>query len=175
MSSNRSNKLGEEAVIIEPAARVFSEQEWRQLLSRNDLFNISQSRLRESLLYGIPSHLRGEIWAFLSKANRLAMQFSESVYLRLIQQEDPEIENQLVKDLHRTFPEHDMFRDTLGYGQRGLLNILRAYAAYDTEVGYCQGMGFIVGILLMHMNSEEHAFWTFVQIMFDKNWRLVFK
>lgn len=79
------------------------------------------------------------------------------------------------KDLHRTFPNHALFKDTEGTGQTGLLNILTAYAAYDSEVGYCQGMGFIVGILLMHMESEELAFWTFVQIMHDKNWRLVFK
>lgn len=32
------------------------------------------------------------------------------------------------------------------------------------QVGYVQGMGFIVAMLLLHM-PEEMAFWTFVAIM----------
>lgn len=28
---------------------------------------------------------------------------------------------------------------------------LQAYSLYDREVGYCQGIGFIVGLFLMHV------------------------
>jgi len=36
-------------------------------------------------------------------------------------------------------------------------------AIYDKEIGYCQGMGFVCGLLLMYM-SEEDAFWVLVRL-----------
>lgn len=153
----------------------FSEEEWQANLRRSDLYQISQARLKESLITGIPPHLRGQIWAFVSKADRLAARFSVKTYHRLTKQVNPSELVLINKDLHRTFPDHDLFKVKGGQGQTSLLNILTAYTAYDNEVGYCQGEGFIVGILLMQMEREEMVFWTFVQIMFEKNWRLVFK
>ena len=46
-------------------------------------------------------------------------------------------------------------------GQVALRRVLRAYSYYDREVGYCQGMNFIVGMFLTLM-SEEEAFWVLV-------------
>jgi len=45
-----------------------------------------------------------------------------------------------------------------------LFNVLKAYSVYDSKVGYCQGMGFITGLLLLYM-SEEEAFWLLVTLM----------
>lgn len=33
---------------------------------------------------------------------------------------------------------------------------LQAYSLHDREVGYCQGIGFLVGLLLMHVRSNKH-------------------
>ena len=52
----------------------------------------------------------------------------------------------------RTFPQHDYFKSQLGAGQLALFNILKAYSLVDSEVGYCQGLGFVAGILLMHVS-----------------------
>ena len=52
--------------------------------------------------------------------------------------------------------------------------MLRAYANFDKEVGYCQGTNFIAALLILELQDEELAFWTFVNIMTEKNWRLVF-
>lgn len=38
------------------------------------------------------------------------------------------------------------------------------YACIDPEVGYCQGMGFIAGLLLTYM-SEDVAFYAFTALM----------
>ena len=46
-----------------------------------------------------------------------------------------------------------------------LKNILMCYSIRNTTVGYCQGMNFIVGRLLLIMDNEEQAFWIFVQII----------
>lgn len=41
--------------------------------------------------------------------------------------------------------------------------MLKAYAAHDPVVGYCQAQAPIAAILLMHLPPEQ-AFWVFVQI-----------
>ena len=46
-----------------------------------------------------------------------------------------------------------------------LKNILICYSTRNTSVGYCQGMNFIAGRLLLIMGNEEQAFWLFIQIM----------
>lgn len=50
-------------------------------------------------------------------------------------------------------------------GQNKLFNVLKAYSNFDPEVGYSQGMNFITAMLLMHIPSEEDAFWCLVAIM----------
>eukprot|EP00013_Stygamoeba_regulata_P002311 CAMPEP_0177642478 /NCGR_PEP_ID=MMETSP0447-20121125/7608_1 /TAXON_ID=0 /ORGANISM="Stygamoeba regulata, Strain BSH-02190019" /LENGTH=296 /DNA_ID=CAMNT_0019144639 /DNA_START=195 /DNA_END=1082 /DNA_ORIENTATION=+ len=69
---------------------------------------------------------------------------------------------QIRKDINRTFPTHTYFMEEKG--QRALFNVLNAYAVYDESLGYCQGMSFVVGLLLMYMR-EEDAFWVLVQIV----------
>lgn len=61
------------------------------------------------------------------------------------------------RDIHRTFPEHPQFG--FQQGQQQLFRVLKAYALLDAEVGYCQGMAFLVGVLLMYL-AEEPAFRT---------------
>ena len=46
-----------------------------------------------------------------------------------------------------------------------LKNVLICYSIRNTSVGYCQGMNFIGGRLLLIMGNEEQTFWLFVQIM----------
>ena len=36
-------------------------------------------------------------------------------------------------------------------GQMTLFNLMKAYSSYDPDVGYCQGMGFLGGIILLHV------------------------
>ena len=57
----------------------------------------------------------------------------------------------------RTFPSHPYFSTQLGPGQLSLFNLLKAYSLLDDEVGYCQGLSFIAGILLMHVSTRLSA------------------
>ena len=75
------------------------------------------------------------------------------------------------KDLDRTYPGHEIYRTV--EGQLSLRNILRAYAFFDPEIGYCQGMGYIVGIARMYM-EEEAAFWVLVSLMNNYSMRGMF-
>ncbi|KAL3784709.1 hypothetical protein HJC23_007718 [Cyclotella cryptica] len=68
-----------------------------------------------------------------------------------------------------TKAQNIMYREP--YGKQALRRILRAYSLYDTEVGYCQGMNFIAGMLLTFL-SEEVSFWLLVVIMNDEPYKL---
>lgn len=37
-------------------------------------------------------------------------------------------------------------------GQLSLFNLLKAYSILDPELGYCQGLGFICAVLLLHVS-----------------------
>lgn len=73
-------------------------------------------------------------------------------------------------DISRTYPSMQFFRNE---GQQQLFRVLRAYAFYDPEVGYVQGMNFLVACLLWH-GTEEQAFWTLVAMMERYDMRSMF-
>jgi hypothetical protein len=76
-------------------------------------------------------------------------------------------------DIDRTFTVPEEFKEE--YEDR-LSQVLLTYAIKDQEVGYVQGMNYIVGYLLFYAN-EEDAFWIFDQIMRENgklNWRQIF-
>eukprot|EP00197_Chlamydomonas_leiostraca_P012793 CAMPEP_0202859570 /NCGR_PEP_ID=MMETSP1391-20130828/1623_1 /ASSEMBLY_ACC=CAM_ASM_000867 /TAXON_ID=1034604 /ORGANISM="Chlamydomonas leiostraca, Strain SAG 11-49" /LENGTH=484 /DNA_ID=CAMNT_0049538615 /DNA_START=127 /DNA_END=1577 /DNA_ORIENTATION=+ len=114
----------------------------------------------------VPISLRGELWLSCSVSR------SEEVlrYPELLQQELPkDVEFDIEKDTPRTYPSYRQF--STDEGKASLRNILRAYAAYDPEVGYTQGMNFLAGILLMFSPDEAHAFGALVVLMQDRELR----
>ena len=72
------------------------------------------------------------------------------------------VDDEITLDLHRTFPEHPYF--STPQGQSALFNVLKAYSVYDLEVGYCQGMAFSAGVLLMYV-PQEATFHLLTQLM----------
>ena len=60
-------------------------------------------------------------------------------------------EKLILRDLPRTYPTHPHFREPNGPGQQSLFNILKSYSIHDPEIGYCQGIAFIVGPLLLNV------------------------
>lgn len=109
---------------------------------------------------GIPPPLRGVVWQSMAGSRDLALQ---AKYERLSGETSP-YEGAIGKDLNRSFPGVDMFRDPEGDGQRMLGKVLKCFSLYDTKIGYCQGLGFLVGPLLMHMPDKE-AFCLLVKLM----------
>ena len=78
----------------------------------------------------------------------------EQEYDRLCGETSP-YENLIGKDIGRSFPGVEMFRDPSGEGQQMLGRVLKCFSLYDHKIGYCQGLGFVVGPLLMHMGDKE--------------------
>ena len=75
-------------------------------------------------------------------------------------------EQKIRVDLNRSFPHHELFQEG-EKGQDMLGRVLRAYSCKDEEIGYCQGMNFVSGVLLMEM-EEEKAFWTLYAMLNNK-------
>lgn len=55
-----------------------------------------------------------------------------------------------------------------------LTRILVAYANYDKEIDYCQGMNYIAGVFLIVLKDEFLAFLALYYIMFSINWRSIY-
>ncbi|KAM7413995.1 hypothetical protein PAMA_019017 [Pampus argenteus] len=74
---------------------------------------------------------------------------------------------QIALDLQRSFPTH---RSLMGEspeaieGQAKLFRVLIAYAKYNPQVGYSQGMSYIAAVLLMQLGEEE-AFWALTGLL----------
>ncbi|KAI6785162.1 Protein of unknown functionlike protein [Emericellopsis cladophorae] len=109
---------------------------------------------------GIPPPLRGVVWQSMSGARDAGL---EEQYEKLSGESSP-YEPLIGKDLGRSFPGVDMFRDPDGDGQRMLGRVLKTFSLYDTKIGYCQGLAFLVGPLLMHM-PDKQAFCVLVRLM----------
>ncbi|KIX03424.1 uncharacterized protein Z518_06976 [Rhinocladiella mackenziei CBS 650.93] len=109
---------------------------------------------------GVPPPLRGVVWPSIARAHD---GFLHSEYQRLSTEPSP-YDGLIGKDVGRSFPNVDMFREKDGEGQRMLGKVLKAFSLYDEKIGYCQGLGFVVGPLLMHM-TEPEAFCILVRLM----------
>ena len=100
---------------------------------------------------GVPAPLRGVVWISIAGARNAVL---EEEYAKLSSESSP-YEKAIHKDVGRSFPGVDMFRDADGEGQRMLSKVLNAFSLWDQQIGYCQGLGFVVGPLIMHMNDKE--------------------
>uniref|UniRef100_A0A8C4IYR6 TBC1 domain family member 1 n=1 Tax=Dicentrarchus labrax TaxID=13489 RepID=A0A8C4IYR6_DICLA len=127
--------------------------------------------IHAAVAQGVPRQHRGEIWKFLSEQFLLRQTVpsrppaNDTPYKELLKQLTSQ-QHAILIDLGRTFPTHPYFQAQLGAGQLSLYNILKAYSLLDPEVGYCQGLSFIAGVLLLHM-GEEDAFNMLKFLMYD--------
>ncbi|KAI9312835.1 rab-GTPase-TBC domain-containing protein [Dichotomocladium elegans] len=119
---------------------------------------------------GIPDCLRGVVWRAMSQASTTHL---ESLYETLTHEPSTPYDRVIERDLSRTYPQIDLFRTDGGEGQLAMGRLLKAYSIYDAHVGYCQGLAFLVGPLLMKM-SEKDAFCVFVRLMETYGMRTMF-
>jgi len=87
-----------------------------------------------------------------------------TLYAHLLSASNESVDMEIMRDLNRTFPNHVLFSQRQGPGQRCLFHVLRAFSAWDARIGYVQGMGFVAAVLLMYM-AEEEAFWTLAALV----------
>lgn len=106
-----------------------------------------QVLLRARVKKGPPQSVRWQAWIALRK---LSVRISEQDYLALpVTATDASLD----KDLSRTFPSEPYFQ--VGNGQEVLKRVLGKLAGKHVEVGYCQGLNFVAGFMLLVSGGNE--------------------
>ena len=142
---------------------------------------IRSKALKKMVRKGIPRQYRSDVWMSLSSAKKYMLE-NEGKYCDLtakscdakiyskIKDTNGEAQLDIIqRDLSRTFPENPSFKDPIL--QNNLQDILMAYCLYKPDVGYCQGLNYVVGSLLLATQQPdgkllpENCFWLLVALM----------
>ena len=107
---------------------------------------LKQNLLKELSKYNINSNIYKDILVLANEFKNKDKKFSY-------------VTEQINRDITRTF-YNEKFKT--GNGKEMLKNILMAMAFIKPEIGYCQGMNFIVGSLINFIDNEEKCFWIFL-------------
>jgi hypothetical protein len=147
--------------------------EWLKVISDWSTYKSKQNEhIRDLVRRGVPTNLRAKIWKLLANVQPVTPQTSQQYQDML--KKSSNCEKLIQRDIARTYPENDYFKDEAGPGQEGLFNVIKAYSLHDEEVGYCQGSAFIVGLLLLQLDEEE-TFLLLCKIMQDYRMREIYK
>lgn len=121
---------------------------WEQLLSKygTDADGLRTDETAQKLVYlGVPAPLRPRLWVMLSGAHHERRKHPKDYYRSLVRKyrsTQSTVRNEIAKDLDRTLP-------SLHFDLSALERVLNAYAVHNPVLGYCQGMNFICGALLL--------------------------
>lgn len=118
---------------------------------------------RFMLSNGIPTSLRDRIWGILTFSNAANGEVDEyllNLYQSLNTDISPDIRI-ITKDVNRTFPQLSMFKNIETKDK--FEKILNAYSIFDSDMGYCQGLQFIVAPMLFHFENDFKTFNSLVK------------
>ncbi|KAK6360177.1 GTPase-activating protein, variant 2 [Orbilia blumenaviensis] len=147
----------------------------------------SSNLLTEKVQAGIPATIRGTVWQSIARSKTESI---EAIYREFnalpgthmttipihrppsMVPGDPtpplpvdcKTVTQLEKEIKKDMGQRTSFANYKGFRQEGLMGLMKAYAIYDPEVGYVQGMAFLGAPLLLNM-TEEEAFCILVELM----------
>ncbi|XP_055637351.1 uncharacterized protein LOC129776011 isoform X2 [Toxorhynchites rutilus septentrionalis] len=146
-------------------------KKWLKMLGK---WEEKSAKLHKRVYKGIPDSLRSRVWSKLLNLEKV-MNDSKNrnkyqEMLSLARSWGTEA-RQIDSDVNRQFREHVFYRERYSIKQKSLFNVLVAYSMYNTEVGYCQGMSGLAGVLLMYMDEEE-AFWALSILLSDKKYAM---
>ena len=145
-----SNKLTQEQILTINART----EKWQDMLNNYKKYQTTKrSKLKSRTRKGIPDSLRSVVWQLFAESQKLVQ---KNLFENLDKQElDKETEGVIIKDLDRTFPSCQLFKEKYGVGQRKLYRVLANYSKFNKVLGYVQGMGYLVAIFLLYMDEES--------------------
>ncbi|KAL1576637.1 hypothetical protein MG5_04040 [Candida albicans P57072] len=137
-------------------------------------------KVKKMIRRGIPPEWRGNAWFFYAGGYE-KLSKNVGTYERIVKAtynvktKDTEV---IERDLNRTFPDNIYFNssikgvfsslETLQQEKeqetlliKSLRRVLVAFAQHQPQIGYCQSLNFLAGLLLLFM-EEEKAFWMLV-------------
>lgn len=141
---------------------------WSEMLDTGicQYIDAHPDRFQRRVRRGIPPRFRWQVWKAKVGVNvsKLSKRYQE------LCEPSNAWTQQIEIDISRTFPDLRSFDVE---PQRKLLRVLNAYAAYNPDVGYCQGMNYVAGLLLIVSDMrEEESFAMLARLMDDQNFGL---
>ncbi|CAE8597078.1 unnamed protein product [Polarella glacialis] len=129
---------------------------------------------------GVPERFRWKAWRALTGWSAL---YKPGEYERIMKKTpEHKTADAIDKDLDRTFPGVEEFDEAM---KQDLAQVLRGFASLFPKVGYCQGMNFVAGFLLLAASGSpegrdgsgaaaKDAFFLLVQMMVKYRANLLF-
>ena len=135
-------------------------EKWHDMLNNYKLYKEKKKdKLKERTRKGIPDSVRSCVWQKFGKVNELIQQSDKDLFEKLEKEKlDEDTELTIIKDLDRTFPSNKFFKDKYGEGQRKLFKVLSYYSKYNKNIGYVQGMAYLVALFLIYMDEQSSFF-----------------
>ncbi|KAH8402340.1 hypothetical protein KR009_011433 [Drosophila setifemur] len=125
-------------------------------------------KVHKRVYKGIPDRMRWPVWLKLLNVKE-SIKNNEGVYPRMLHlaKKYSTETRQIDADVNRQFRDNLAYRERYSVKQCSLFNVLNAYSIYNSELGYCQGMACVAGVLLLYMQEEE-AFWALNTLITDQ-------
>ena len=132
-------------------------EKWQYMLEHYKTYqSIKRFKLKSRTRKGIPDNLRSYVWQLFAGKDKLV---KKGLFEKLDKEPiDENSELSIIKDLDRTYPLCQLFKEKYGKGQRNLFRVLSNYSKYNKNIGYVQGLGYLAALFLIYMD-EESAFY----------------
>ena len=132
-------------------------EKWQYMLEHYKTYqSIKRFKLKSRTRKGIPDNLRSYVWQLFAGKDKLV---KKGLFEKLDKEPiDENSELSIIKDLDRTYPLCQLFKEKYGKGQRNLFRVLSNYSKYNKKIGYVQGLGYLAALFLIYMD-EESAFY----------------
>ncbi|KAL4471348.1 hypothetical protein ABPG74_008241 [Tetrahymena malaccensis] len=182
----------------ESTSQELTQEDWEDIFQKNKIDQKLIFNLSNSLFKGISYSNRVRLWPILANVDYLEqIQFNSQI-------KDSQFKThcQYEKEMNLDLAQNFIIMQGQNKNPQQMENIMsdlltitkkicRAYAHFDKEVGYVQNMSFIVLAIVYYLHSdndkefqdiyfgfdknfEKRAFWIFVHIMYQKQWRIMF-
>ncbi|KAK7487240.1 hypothetical protein BaRGS_00021468, partial [Batillaria attramentaria] len=157
--------------LSQAASQEQHQQSWNQYM-RNNPKNLMKNRKELKWLCrgGVPDVFRRTVWrGFVhDQVSDLMVEKGPHYYRSLCSMlpDSPlaaRYRKQISLDLMRTMPSNIKFSTAGSKGIMDLQDVLLAFCVHNPNIGYCQGMNFLVAMALLFMDAQD-AFWTLVAV-----------
>ncbi|XP_050420905.1 growth hormone-regulated TBC protein 1 [Adelges cooleyi] len=139
---------------------------WSRLMMSNRPIK-KTARLKQYVRKGIPLSMRSQVWSIVGNVSKLKEEYGQDLYRQMLKKSvSADIKEIITVDIPRTFPENIYFNQT-PENQAALYRILYAFAAHNPYIGYCQGLNYIAGLLLLVTKDEDASFWL-LRVLVEK-------
>ena len=149
------------------------------LIKLKQYYDNDQESLLNILQYGPPDSFRLITWNIINNISYLNhLNFilnnknynANDLYTKFLLKDLEKNKSDLIfRDIKRTFPfqnYNSINKNKKEINENSLYNVLKAFWNIDDEIGYCQGMNYIAGFLLINTDfNEKNAFFLLISIL----------